>query len=426
MIIYKATNKLNKKVYIGQTIQKLNQRIKGHKHAALKTKKIGLFNNAIRKYGIENFEWKIVCECYLFEDLQIAEKVFISYYNSNSRGIGYNNTDGGNNGLHSEETKKLLSAQRKGRKLKDEWKKNVVAAQLKTIHKRFPPLNENLVISMYKECLSTEKEREKIAENAYKRIVKSFSNQKLLTDAYKAIEKDRKPLYGNVSRKYLEQKPIYLDKTDLKKGYEHVKKKISNYKYVSFKNKGYEILPYRDYVQVYSMELIGKPISVCDLLLSSKVIGDYASLSLYYAYNYLQNKDSYLKENLDVSQLMVRKDYLLNNFDKFKQLYKNGFNIQKEFTSFVSIPLIKTNKIKKIPVVGTDHILFGLFEMNLVNLRNQKKLFTDSYLYKLAFYSIFVNPQILKYILVNSIKRTKNKKWIKISDHILRFLFKKN
>jgi group I intron endonuclease len=178
MIIYKATNKLNKKVYIGQTIQKLNQRIKGHKHAALKTKKIGLFNNAIRKYGIENFEWKIVCECYLFEDLQIAEKVFISYYNSNSRGIGYNNTDGGNNGLHSEETKKLLSAQRKGRKLKDEWKKNVVAAQLKTIHKRFPPLNENLVISMYKECLSTEKVAKEFKCNR-RRVVAILKNNNI-------------------------------------------------------------------------------------------------------------------------------------------------------------------------------------------------------------------------------------------------------
>ncbi len=286
--------------------------------------------------------------------------------------------------------------------------------------------NEDELYKKINYYLKNEKEREKIAENAYKIIVKRFSNLGLLTEAYKAIEKNRKPLYGNISRKYLAEKPVYLDQDDLKKGYGHVKKKISDYKYVGFKNKGYEILPYRDYVQIYSMELIGKPISVCDLLLSSKIIGDYASLSLYYAYNYLQNNGSYIKDNLDVSQLMVRKDYLLTNFEKFKQLYKKEFNIQKETTSFISIPLIKTHKIKKIPVVGTDHILFGLFEMNLVNLRNQKKLFTDSYLYKLAFYSIFVNPQILKYILVNSIKRTKNKKWIRISDHILRFFFKNN
>lgn len=64
-VIYKATNKLNGKVYIGQTSKKFRKRLSGHKSSA--------FNNygkyydckfyrAIRKYGWENFVWEFLEE----------------------------------------------------------------------------------------------------------------------------------------------------------------------------------------------------------------------------------------------------------------------------------------------------------------------------------------------------------------------------
>jgi hypothetical protein len=51
MIIYKATNTIDGKVYIGQTRGKLKNRIKGHKY----TSKIknAEFQKAIREFGIE-------------------------------------------------------------------------------------------------------------------------------------------------------------------------------------------------------------------------------------------------------------------------------------------------------------------------------------------------------------------------------------
>ena len=45
MIIYKITNKINGKVYIGQTVNSLQQRWREHRNARDKN----LFHNAIRK-----------------------------------------------------------------------------------------------------------------------------------------------------------------------------------------------------------------------------------------------------------------------------------------------------------------------------------------------------------------------------------------
>lgn len=283
--------------------------------------------------------------------------------------------------------------------------------------------NEDEMVEKINYYLKNEKEREKIAENAYNLIVKKYSNQKLLTDAYKAIEKDKRPLHGTTSLKYMAIKPVYLEKADFSKGIEYIKNKVANSKYICFKNKGYEVLPYRDYFQVYSMELIGKPISICDSVLSSKIIGDYASLSLHYAHNYLpKNKENYTYDNIDISQFMVQKDYFIQNIEKFKSLYKQKLNsIDKDKTFFISMPLIRTRKLKSIPVINTDHILFTPFEMNLLVLRNQKRLFKDSYIYRLAIYCLFVNPQILKYILINSLKRTKNARLVKISKFFNNF-----
>jgi len=50
MIIYKITNKINNKSYIGQTIKNLDKRWKQHIYFSKTNKKNGKFNNAIRKY----------------------------------------------------------------------------------------------------------------------------------------------------------------------------------------------------------------------------------------------------------------------------------------------------------------------------------------------------------------------------------------
>jgi hypothetical protein len=57
MIIYKATNKINGKIYIGQTINSLKYRSNQHKRDANRlSKRNYYFTNAIVKYGFEAFE----------------------------------------------------------------------------------------------------------------------------------------------------------------------------------------------------------------------------------------------------------------------------------------------------------------------------------------------------------------------------------
>lgn len=105
-IIYKATNIENDKSYIGQTIQTLEKRISKHKCEANK-KSNYYFHNALRKYGIDCFEWSIIEKC---ENLDLSEQWYIREFDTYRN--GYNSTLGGNNAVglkHSEETKKKMS-----------------------------------------------------------------------------------------------------------------------------------------------------------------------------------------------------------------------------------------------------------------------------------------------------------------------------
>ena len=54
MIIYKSTNKITGKIYIGQTTHTLDKRIKGHINESKKDKNRP-FLLSINKYGVDNF-----------------------------------------------------------------------------------------------------------------------------------------------------------------------------------------------------------------------------------------------------------------------------------------------------------------------------------------------------------------------------------
>ena len=58
-IIDKITNKVNNKSYIGQTRYSLEFRWRQHQHKKDNT----YFHNAIKKYGVDNFELSILEEC---------------------------------------------------------------------------------------------------------------------------------------------------------------------------------------------------------------------------------------------------------------------------------------------------------------------------------------------------------------------------
>ena len=91
--IYKIQNKLNGKIYIGQS-KHIYQRWKQHKSCQ---KPNAILTIAFQKYGIDNFSFEIIEECNQ-KDLDEKEKYWIKYYNSYED--GYNLTRGGASGFY--------------------------------------------------------------------------------------------------------------------------------------------------------------------------------------------------------------------------------------------------------------------------------------------------------------------------------------
>ena len=98
-------NKTNGKLYIGQTKKNINQRwLKGEGY-----KPCTHFYRAIQKYGWDNFEHIVLFENLEKEIANIVEEELIKKYHTTDKNFGYNLRSGGENYLHSEESKKRMS-----------------------------------------------------------------------------------------------------------------------------------------------------------------------------------------------------------------------------------------------------------------------------------------------------------------------------
>lgn len=118
--IYKITNNINGKVYIGQTINP-DYRWYKHKYLAQRGSKRHLYS-AMRHYGIDNFSFEIIEECG-DELLDERERYWINITHSTDSSVGYNKTFGGEGGNtwilnnHKEDTSRLLSKKLKGHRV---------------------------------------------------------------------------------------------------------------------------------------------------------------------------------------------------------------------------------------------------------------------------------------------------------------------
>lgn len=91
MYIYKITNKVNGKVYIGQSIRPIEQRFQRHINDAVNNILDTHFARAIRKYGKENFYIELVETCDNQTELNLREQYWIRKYDSINN--GYNETN---------------------------------------------------------------------------------------------------------------------------------------------------------------------------------------------------------------------------------------------------------------------------------------------------------------------------------------------
>lgn len=128
--VYKITNKINNKVYIGITSKGISARWKEHLYNAEHECPFKL-HRAIRKYGKENFTVELIDFCNSWDELAAKEKEYIKQYRSNEDEFGYNLTEGGDGTfgrLHSEETKEKIRQKALGREVSDETKRKLSEA----------------------------------------------------------------------------------------------------------------------------------------------------------------------------------------------------------------------------------------------------------------------------------------------------------
>ena len=161
MVVYLAINKINNKGYVGITNQTYKARWGQHKRESKKENPKCVFQKALKKYGIENFEWSFLQNNLSKEDAKKWEKMWIKLLGTHITEYGYNVSWGGDLGTpHSEETKKKMSNRLMGRPRPD-----ISAANKKQIKNgTFHFLRQNLT----KELL------DKRAENNRKRNAKQI------------------------------------------------------------------------------------------------------------------------------------------------------------------------------------------------------------------------------------------------------------
>lgn len=98
--IYKITNLINNKVYVGQSIA-IERRWTQHKSPYEQQRHPDLpINQAFQKYGVENFKFEVLEEC-AADELNVKEQQYIELFQSLTHQHGYNIRAGGE-GNHEE------------------------------------------------------------------------------------------------------------------------------------------------------------------------------------------------------------------------------------------------------------------------------------------------------------------------------------
>lgn len=133
-IIYKITNLINNKIYIGETIRGLNKRWQEHKHETL-TPGHGYnyhLHCAMRKYGIDNFTIEIIDNC-PDEERFLTESKYIQLYDATNPDKGYNTVIEGS-GYTVVSTDAIMEAWNEGLTINDTAK--ILGIHKSTVSKR--------------------------------------------------------------------------------------------------------------------------------------------------------------------------------------------------------------------------------------------------------------------------------------------------
>ena len=102
MHIYKITNLVNNKIYIGQTIQ-ANPKMRWYDHCArARNGQNNHLYNSMRLYGVDQFLWEVIDSAPGLEELNDKEQYWLDEYKKTNE--VYNLREAGNNKMHSPES----------------------------------------------------------------------------------------------------------------------------------------------------------------------------------------------------------------------------------------------------------------------------------------------------------------------------------
>ena len=135
VVIYRITNNINGRIYVGKTERRIEERWARHQRDAL-TSHRPLYNS-IRKHGAENFSIDILEVCATTEELTEREKYWIKELNAEHSFGNYNMTEGGEGGFvlkhnpNRAEIYKRQALSRTGQKRTPEQRANMASAATK-------------------------------------------------------------------------------------------------------------------------------------------------------------------------------------------------------------------------------------------------------------------------------------------------------
>ena len=130
-LIYRILNLVNGKCYVGQTTRGLKRRRREHLSDFERGKVTPLYK-AFKKYGVESFEWIVLCWCSTGAELDVKEREYIEAFDS--RRNGYNISNGGNSHIITDETRRRMSEAKKGVPKSEETKRRMSEARSGSKH----------------------------------------------------------------------------------------------------------------------------------------------------------------------------------------------------------------------------------------------------------------------------------------------------
>jgi group I intron endonuclease len=187
MNIYKITNKVNGKVYVGLTVQGTRTRFLHHLYEARSGSNFPV-HCAIRKYGESNFDVETLFEAQTHEELKQKEQEYIQLFNCFKTEFGYNLTKGGDGTLgraHSEETKDKIRTKAVGRVRSEASKKRASES-----HKKLALTNPDY--------LKARRKAANIGNETRMKCIEVYDLDGNLIGTYKSISETSKAL--NVNR----------------------------------------------------------------------------------------------------------------------------------------------------------------------------------------------------------------------------------